>query len=60
MNKLIARVCKALFEPFYESLKLEKLGYNEIFGEYCVGWFSNEILEKRGLNRNNILKRGSK
>ena len=27
------------------NLKIEKLGYNKCFGEYCVEWFINEKIE---------------
>ena len=31
--------------PDYDNLNLENHGYNNYFGEYCVEWLANEMLE---------------
>ena len=31
--------------PYYENLKLEKHGYNELFREDCFEWFVRAMLE---------------
>ena len=32
-------------KPDFDNLSLEKDGYNKYFGDDCVEWFVNEMLE---------------
>ena len=45
ISKPIAVVFNTVVEQFFENLKLEKLGYNQCFGEDCFQRFLNETLE---------------
>ena len=38
--------------PAYENLNLEKDGYIKFYGEDCVEWFINEMLEIEGYMKN--------
>ena len=45
LNKPIAIGYNIVKNPEYENLNLEKDGYMKYFGEDCVEWFINEMLE---------------
>ena len=45
VNKPIAISYNIVKNPDYDNLKLEKDGYIKYFGEDCVEWFINEMLE---------------
>ena len=46
VNKPIAIGYNIVKNSDYDNLNLEKDGYIKYFGEDCVGWFINEMLEK--------------
>ena len=46
INKPVAIGYNIVKKPEYENLNLEKDGYIKNFGEDCVEWFINELLEK--------------
>ena len=48
VNKPVALGYKIVKNPDYENLNLEKVGYIKDFGEDCVEWFINEMLEREG------------
>ena len=52
VNKLVGIGFNIVKNPDYENLKLEKDGYIKFFGEVCVEWFLNEMLEKKGYLKN--------
>ena len=45
VNKPVAIGYIIVKNPYYENLDLEKDGYIKCFGEDCVEWFINEMLE---------------
>ena len=45
INKPVATGYNIVKNPDYANLKLEKDGYIKYFGEDCVEWFINEMLE---------------
>ena len=45
VNKPVAIGYNIVKNPGYDNLNLEKDGYIKYFGEDCVGWFINEMLE---------------
>ena len=45
INKPVAIGYNIVKNPDYNNLNLEKDGYIKYFGEYCVEWFINEMLE---------------
>ena len=53
-NKLVAIGYNLLKNPENENLNLEKDGYINDFGEDCVEWFINEMLEIEGDMKNNF------
>ena len=48
VNKPVAICYNVVKNPDYENLNLEKDGYIKYFGEDCVEWFINEMLEFEG------------
>ena len=48
LNKPVAICYIIVKSPDYENLNLEKGGYIKYFGEDCVEWFINEMLEIEG------------
>ena len=44
-KKPIAKCYTILKNPDFDILNLEKDGYNKFFGENCLEWFINEMLE---------------
>ena len=46
VNKPVAIGYTIVKIPDYENLNLEKDGFTQNFGENCVDWFINEMLEK--------------
>ena len=52
VNKPVAIGYNIVKNPDYENLNLEKDGYIKIFGEDCVGWFVNEMLEIESFMKN--------
>ena len=59
VNKPFAIGYNIVKTPDYENLNLKKDGYIEYFGEDCVEWFINEMLEIEGYMKN-FLKMSSK
>ena len=51
-NKPVAIGYDIVKNPFYDNLNLEKYGYIKYFGEDCVEWFINEMLEIEGYMKN--------
>ena len=51
INKPVGVVCIIVKNPSRELFKKEKHETIEHFGEDCVEWFVNEILEKKNSNR---------
>ena len=45
INEPVAIGYNIVKHPDYDNLNLEKDGYVKYFGEYCVEWFLNEMLE---------------
>ena len=45
VNKPVAIGYNIVKNSDYDNLNLEKDGYIKFFGEDCVGWFINEMLE---------------
>ena len=45
VNKPVGIGYNIVKNPDYENLKFEKDGYIKYFGEDCVEWFINEMLE---------------
>ena len=43
LSKRVRLGYNIVYCPHYDNLKLEKHGYHEHFGEYCVKWFLNEM-----------------
>ena len=52
INKPVAIGYKMVKHPEYDNLNLEKDGYNKDFGEDCVEWFINEMLEIENYMKN--------
>ena len=52
VNKPVATGYNIVKNPDYENLSLEKDGYIKYFGEDCVEWFLNEMLEIEGFMKN--------
>ena len=52
INKPVAIGYNIVKNPDYENLNLEKDGYIKYFGEDCVEWFINEMLEIEGYMKN--------
>ena len=48
VNKPVAIGYNVVKNPDYENLDLENDGYIKNFGEDCVEWFKNEMLEIEG------------
>ena len=48
VNKPVAIGYNIVKTPYYENLNLEKDGYIKNFGEDCVEWFINEMMEIAG------------
>ena len=46
-NKPVAIGYNLVKNPEFENLSLEKDGYIKYFGEDCVEWFINEMMEKK-------------
>ena len=56
VNKPVAIGYNIVKKLDYESLNLEKDGYIKYFGEDCVEWFTNEMLETEGDMKNYFKK----
>ena len=56
INKPVAIGYNVVKNPAYENLILEKDGYIKYFGEDCVDWFVNEMLEKDSYMKTNFEK----
>ena len=52
VNKPVAIGNNLVKKPQYENLNLEKDGYMKYFGQDCVEWFINEMLEVEGFMKN--------
>ena len=52
VNKSVATGYNIVKNPDYDNLDLEKDGYNKYFGEDCVEWFVNEMLEMESYMKN--------
>ena len=52
VNKPIAIGYNIVKHPDYDNLILEKDGYNKYFGEDCVEWFINEMMEIEAYMKN--------
>ena len=52
VNKPVAIGYTMVKNPDYENLNLEKDGFIKNFGEDCVEWFKNEMLEIEGYMKN--------
>ena len=52
VSKPVAVVYNIVKNPDYENLNLEKDGYIKYFGEDCVEWFINAMLEIEGYMKN--------
>ena len=52
INKPVAIGYNIVKNPDYDNLDLEKDGYIKYFGEDCVEWFVNEMLEIEGYMKN--------
>ena len=52
VNKPVGIGYNIVKNPHYENLTLEKDGYIKYFGEDCVEWFINEMLEIEGYMKN--------
>ena len=52
VNKPVAIGYNIVKNRDYENLNLEKDGYIKYFGEDCVEWFINEIMEIEGYMKN--------
>ena len=52
VNKPVAIGYNIVKSPDYENLSMEKDGYIKYFGENCVEWFINEMLEIEGYTKN--------
>ena len=48
VNKPVGKGYNIIKNPNYENLNLEKDGYIKYFGENCVEWFINEMMEIEG------------
>ena len=52
IDKPVATGYKIVKNMDYDNLNLEKIGYIKHFGEHCVEWFINEMLEIEGYLKN--------
>ena len=52
VNKPLAKGYNIVKHPDYDNLNLEKDGYIKYFGEDCVEWSINEMLEIEGYMKN--------
>ena len=52
LNKSVAIGYNIVENPGYENLNLKKDGYIKFFGEDCVEWFINELLDLEGNLKN--------
>ena len=52
VNKPVSIGYNIVKNPDYENLNLEKDGYIKFFGEDCVEWFVNEMLEIESYMKN--------
>ena len=56
VNKPVAKGYNVVKNPDYENLNLEKDGFIKYFGEDCVEWILNEMLEIEGYMKKNFKK----
>ena len=60
VSKPVAIGFNIVKNPDYENLNLEKDGYITYFGEDCVEWFINEMLEMESYLKTFFLKKSSR